>query len=76
VILDLTMPRLSGMDALKRLIAIDPQVRVLLSSGYSAEQVESMDIEHILGFINKPYRADDMVRLVRSALDQPRANLN
>lgn len=69
VILDLTMPRLSGQDALKRLVQINPAVRVLFSSGYSAEQLAEGEYENILGFINKPYRADDMVRQLRAALD-------
>jgi two-component system cell cycle sensor histidine kinase/response regulator CckA len=71
VILDLTMPRLSGPDTLKRLVEINPDARVLLSSGYSEEQVEASVSNRILGFINKPYQADDMVRLIRSALDVP-----
>jgi two-component system cell cycle sensor histidine kinase/response regulator CckA len=39
VILDLTMPHLSGQDTLRQLVQIDPKVRVLFSSGYSAEHV-------------------------------------
>jgi len=35
VILDLTMPRLSGRDTFRRLVEMDPGVRVLFSSGYS-----------------------------------------
>ena len=43
VILDLTMPRLSGRDTLRQLLQIDPDVRVLFSSGYSAEQITATD---------------------------------
>src|SRR5262249_60322425 len=39
VILDLTMPRLSGRDTLRQLQQINPQGGALYSSGYSAEQV-------------------------------------
>src|SRR5262249_6687107 len=46
VILDLTMPRLSGEDALRRMIEIDPAVRVLFSSGYFADHVTARG-EHI-----------------------------
>jgi PAS domain S-box-containing protein len=68
VILDLTMPRMNGRDALKQLLAIDPSVRVLLSSGYSAEQGGS-ETPGVVGFLHKPYRPRDMARVVREALD-------
>lgn len=69
VILDLTMPRLSGEDALRRMIEIDPSVRVLFSSGYFADHVTARG-EHILGFLGKPYRQDELLRSIREALDQ------
>ncbi len=70
IILDQTMPHLSGRDTLRRLIAINPDVRVLLASGYSAESLPAADREHVLGFISKPYRAQELAHLVRSALDK------
>jgi PAS domain S-box-containing protein len=74
VILDLTMPRLSGRDTLRQLRQFDPEVRVLFSSGYSAEQIPEPGKEGVLGFVNKPYRPQDLVREVRQALDQGRTN--
>ena len=72
VVLDLTMPRLSGRDVLQKLVEIDPNVRVLLASGYSAEHIIELESDRILGFVGKPYRPDDLARQVRSALDRPR----
>jgi PAS domain S-box-containing protein len=69
VILDLTMPRLSGRDTLRQLLQLDPNVRVLYSSGYSAEHITDLDKEGVLGFVNKPYRPQDLVNTVRWALD-------
>ena len=43
VVLDMTMPRLSGREALERLRRIDPGVRVLFASGYSADQLTEAD---------------------------------
>jgi DNA-binding NtrC family response regulator len=63
------MPRMTGEDALRRMIEIEPSVRVLLSSGYFAEHVTAHG-EHILGFLGKPYRRDELLRTVREALDQ------
>jgi nitrogen-specific signal transduction histidine kinase/CheY-like chemotaxis protein len=70
VILDLTMPELSGEDTFRRLLELDPHVRVLFSSGYAAEQVSEGAGREVLGFVSKPYRPDDLARAVRDALDR------
>jgi PAS domain S-box-containing protein len=70
VILDLTMPRLSGRDAFRQLMKIDPDVRVLFASGYSSDHAIDLENERVQGFIGKPYRPDDLGRIVRQALDK------
>jgi len=67
VILDLVMPRLSGRDAARKLVALDPAVRILLSSGYSTDDVT--DIPEALGLLSKPYRPSALLDAVRDALD-------
>jgi PAS domain S-box-containing protein len=69
VILDLTMPQLSGRDTLRRLLAINPNARILLSSGFSAEDSHPAPVEGALGFIPKPYRRPELLGTVRTALD-------
>ncbi len=73
VILDLTMPRLSGRDAFRRLLEIDPDVRVLFASGFSAEHVSESEHARSLGFVSKPYRPEDLAGMVRAALDKVRS---
>lgn len=63
VILDMTMPRLSGPDAFRQMKQIDPNVRVLFSSGFSSEDVSG--IEGAAGLLTKPYRPEDLIRAVR-----------
>jgi two-component system, cell cycle sensor histidine kinase and response regulator CckA len=70
VILDLMMPRLSGRDAFRQILAINPAVRVLFSSGYAGGHLTEADEERALGFVNKPYRPEDLARAVRTALDR------
>jgi len=70
VILDLTMPKLSGRDTLRQLLQLNPEVAVLLSSGYTADSVPEVGTEGVLGFVNKPYRPQDLTQAVRSALDR------
>jgi PAS domain S-box-containing protein len=70
VILDLTMPNLSGRDAFRQLMQIDPSVRVVFASGYSADHIGDFEKEGALGFINKPYRPQDLASTVRAVLDR------
>jgi len=66
VILDLTMPRLSGRDTFRIMIEIDPGARVLFSSGYSADDLS--DVTGAIGLLAKPYRPFDLLLAVRRAL--------
>jgi CheY-like chemotaxis protein len=75
VVLDLTMPRLSGREALRQLRAIDPNVRVLFASGYTAEHLHAEEQALALGFVKKPYRPEDLAYAVRTALDRGRTTL-
>lgn len=71
VVLDLTMPRLSGRDACRRMRQLDPQVRVVFASGYSAQFSPEKDGDQVLGFVAKPYRPEELALKVRQALDAP-----
>lgn len=66
VILDVTMPRMSGRDAFRRLVEIDPDVRVLFSTGYSSEDIAELDGS--VGLLGKPYRAHELLAAVQTAL--------
>jgi CheY-like chemotaxis protein len=74
VLLDLGMQGMGGRRCLKHLLNIDPQLRVLIASGYSVNgQVRYAVDEGAVGFIGKPYRMSDLLSAVRRALDQPLA---
>jgi PAS domain S-box-containing protein len=71
VILDLIMPGMSGRKCLEELIKIDPQVKVLVASGYSANESAKETIEAgAKGYIGKPYSVRQMLKVVRQVLDQ------
>lgn len=72
VVLDLTMPRLSGLEALRQIQRLDPQAKVLLSSGHD-ESIQGLDPLALggVGFVGKPYCLATLARSVREALDQP-----
>ena len=74
VLLDLTMPVMGGEEALRQLQAIAPDVRVVLMSGYSDTDVEhSFTGAGLSGFLQKPFRADDVYRALEIALADPLA---
>lgn len=69
VILDVAMPGMTGGETFDRLKEIDPQVRVLLSSGYSINgQAEDILQRGGIGFIPKPYTVQDISIKIRTAL--------
>jgi len=69
VILDMVMPRLGGSEVFRRLREIDPEVRVLLSSGYSADdEARAILGEGVTSFVQKPYLVDDLALAVKHAL--------
>jgi PAS domain S-box-containing protein len=73
VLLDLTMPQLSGQEAFRQMRLIDPGVKAIFASGYAADVVGGEEQELVLGFVKKPYRPDDLVRAVQEALEKAAA---
>jgi two-component system, cell cycle sensor histidine kinase and response regulator CckA len=69
IILDMLMPNLSGEEVFFRLRQIDPDIKVLIISGYSSEEA----VQHILdnggkGFIQKPFTISELSKKVRQCL--------
>ncbi len=72
VILDMTMPVMSGEETLRNLRVIKPDVKVLLSSGYNeSEAIRRFTGKGLVGFIQKPYSALHLAETVRAALHAP-----
>jgi CheY-like chemotaxis protein len=70
VILDLTVPGgLGGTETLDRLLKIDPEVKAVASSGYSAEPVTGKDEGSLFsGFLPKPYSLAELGRVIGELL--------
>jgi two-component system cell cycle sensor histidine kinase/response regulator CckA len=69
VLLDMTMPVMDGVEALRELRAVRPDVRVLLSSGHPESEAEDrLSGERLSGFIQKPYRSAELIERVKAAL--------
>jgi CheY-like chemotaxis protein len=66
VMLDLSMPEMTGRQVLAELARIRPDIRVLLSSGYSQADVPTG--ANVAGFLNKPFRFEELLRTIRAAM--------
>ena len=65
VILDMIMPRQSGPETFRKMRAIDPQARILMSSGFSENDSTTALIEAgAVGFLSKPYVVSELSREV------------
>ncbi|NPU85936.1 MAG: PAS domain S-box protein [Syntrophaceae bacterium] len=70
VILDMIMPGLSGGETFDRLKEIDPEVKVLLSSGYSIDGEAKTIMERgCNGFLQKPFHLEQLSSKLREVLD-------
>jgi len=71
VILDLIMPVMGGKKCLEWLLQINPEVKVVISSGYSPEGTVKEVLEGgAKNFINKPFVMKEMLQVVRKVLDE------
>jgi CheY-like chemotaxis protein len=66
VLLDLVMPDMDGLETLQRLREIDPEVRVVLCSGYAKEDASESQalIRSTAGFVRKPFSMAELSRVV------------
>ncbi len=61
VLLDMTMPKMSGEETLSRLKQVSPDVRVLLMSGYSEQEASNrFSGKGVAAFMQKPYTPQDL----------------
>lgn len=70
IILDMIMPGLSGSQTFDRLREINPQAKILLSSGYSLDgQAQQIMDRGCRGFVQKPFNISHISRKIREVLD-------
>jgi CheY-like chemotaxis protein len=70
IVLDLSMPGMTGQQALPHFRAINPLVPVIVSSGFSEiEALRVFEGERLAGFIQKPYTVARLVEKIKAALN-------
>ncbi len=70
VVLDMIMPDMGGGEAYDRLKEINPDIKALLSSGYSIDGQATRILERgCNGFIQKPFGLEELSQKIRKILD-------
>lgn len=70
VLLDITMPKMDGITALKKILALDPGAKIIMCSALGQQRLIVQAIQ--LGakdFIVKPFRPDRVISSIKKALD-------
>ncbi len=76
VILDFFLPVMDGDAVFDELRVLNPEVDVVLSSGFAEQQkINAMLGQGLRGFISKPYSSQNLLAQVRSTLDTGRQGL-
>jgi PAS domain S-box-containing protein len=69
VILDMIMPGMNGQEAFKNFRSIEPDIPVILSSGFSREEyVIDMLKNGLAGYVRKPFRLTELSQLVAKVI--------
>ena len=71
VLLDLMMPKMNGRDTFAALQKFNPEVKVLIMSGFSDDDLQELMREGIIGYIQKPFQMQSFLLKIREALQLP-----
>ncbi len=70
VILDLLMPGMGGIKCLEELLAIDPEARIIITTGYSLDGPTKETVQtRTNGCITKPFDRNQILNVIREVLD-------
>ena len=73
---DVVMPgTMDGIDLAHRAMTLQPHIRVVVTSGFSGARVADQRVADCpFPFLAKPYRRDDLARVVRDVLDRDKGS--
>ncbi|MEI6305590.1 MAG: ATP-binding protein, partial [Deltaproteobacteria bacterium] len=70
VMTDMGMPIMDGYELFSELKKLNPELPIIVSSGYGDAEVNSrIDIDNIAGLISKPYRSDQLREVLKRTLE-------
>jgi len=77
ILLDVTLPGISGRELFDELCRIRPGVKVILSTAYAQETaMRGFEGRDVWGFIRKPYRTDELVKLLQRVSQESKAPIH
>ncbi|MBU8913404.1 MAG: response regulator, partial [Spirochaetales bacterium] len=68
VLMDLTMPNMGGEEACRAMLQIDPNVRVIMSSGYGEQEIKSSGPEAV-AVLQKPYLMSKLKAVIQEVME-------
>src|ERR1017187_3779547 len=71
VLLDFTMPEMTGDLVFESLQHINPNVRAILITTHDGDIVEKMFAKGLRGYLQKPFAFGDLLRQVSEVIDAP-----
>jgi CheY-like chemotaxis protein len=70
VFTDMGLPKMTGYEEFMKLKEINPQVKVIFSSGFlSPDDRAKLFQQGAKGFVQKPYKPEDVLSVIRNVLD-------
>jgi len=76
IILDLKMPKINGIETLKKIREIDKDVPVIILTGYGDVDSAKKAIHYgTMEFLSKPFNVEDIIKIVNKAIETRRAKL-
>jgi two-component system chemotaxis response regulator CheY len=71
VVLDITMPEMNGLEAMKRIFQIDPNARIIICSAIGQQNLIVDAINSgIKDFIVKPFKPERLLSAIKKALTE------
>jgi PAS domain S-box-containing protein len=71
VVTDIVMPQLDGIELIRKIRSIDPEMKIIAISGYTKNVEDKQGVENNegVGFLQKPFEARDLLVAIRRSLD-------
>ena len=72
VLMDITMPEMTGLEALEEILKTDPAAKVIMCSAIGQQSMIIKSLEMgAMGFIVKPFEKNEFEATIRSVIGQP-----
>ena len=72
VLMDITMPEMTGLEALEEILKTDPEAKVIMCSAIGQQSMIIKSLEMgAMGFIVKPFEKNEIEATIRSVIGQP-----